>query len=157
MKNTNNITNILISILIVLIGILIFLTIRDSGVIDVKINTAVENMKKTQPVKGIDYNDGITPVKGVDYTDGKSIKGDKGDKGDTGAKGENGIDGIDGKKGSDGVNGSTPELRCNVDKNRWEFKYTGTEQWRVLNESAVRCTMKAKDIIEILLNKDGYN
>lgn len=70
-------------------------------------------------------------INGKDGKDGKSVIGDKGDKGDKGDRGNSGIDGL------------TPELRCNLIKNRWEIRYSTTVSWQVLNGEPVKCSIEA--------------
>lgn len=88
------------------------------------------------------------PQKGVDYFDGK--------------------DGIDGRDGKDSknthtiekttvieqvpVDGLTPEIYCNIMKNRWEVRYKPSDVWRVLksDELPVKCTITKDDILEVL-------
>lgn len=60
--------------------------------------------------------------------DGKSIVGEKGKKGDS----------IIGEKGSDGL---TPDIRCNILKNRWEIRYDIDPSWKLLGGEPVKCTV----------------
>jgi len=155
MKN-DRITTWLVFILIILVAVLIILQLRQQDFIEFRINSAFQGISITAgkdgkdgytPVKGIDYFDGVngytpiknvdyfdgyTPVKGVDYFDGRdgqSIKGDKGDKGDQ------------------GEHGRTPSIRCNVELNQWEVKYEGDEDWTILGEEPVKCTVEDNSIV----------
>jgi hypothetical protein len=47
---------------------------------------------------------------------------------------KNGID------GADGNDGKTPQLRCNVEKNRWEVRFNLLDTWQLLNGEKVECT-----------------
>lgn len=77
----------------------------------------------------------VRPSDGKDGKDGISIVGEKGEKGDKG-------DSIVGEKGKDGL---TPEIRCNVSKNRWEYRYESTSLWQIMyseSNNKVKCTIK---------------
>jgi hypothetical protein len=151
MKYDNLITNILIAVLVVLVGISVYLQISERIDVDIKIRKAVENIhvengKKGKdgitPIKNIDYFDGKTPSKGVDYFDGKDGKNGK-DSVSTHTiekKIETVIKEVP-VKGDDGLNGLTPIIRCNAKKNRWEVKYNQSEftVWEIMNNEIVPC------------------
>jgi len=46
----------------------------------------------------------------------------------------------DGRDGADGKEGKTPQLRCNVEKNRWEVRFGEDLTWQILNGEKVKCT-----------------
>lgn len=50
-------------------------------------------------------------------------------------------DGINGISGMDGLNGKTPQLRCNIEKNRWEIRFDEAEKWQLLNGEKIKCTV----------------
>lgn len=43
--------------------------------------------------------------------------------------------------GKDGENGITPIIRCNQSKNRWEYKLLVEDNWQLLNNEVVKCTI----------------
>jgi len=43
--------------------------------------------------------------------------------------------------GKDGIDGKTPQIQCNLLKNRWEVKYSETDNWQVLNGQIVKCAI----------------
>lgn len=94
---------------------------------------------------GKDGQNGYTPIKGVDYFDGKDGKdgrdGADGQQGLQGEKGETGAKGETGDKGDIGDAGKTPEIRCNVNKNVWQVRYSEEENWRTLGDSPVKCVI----------------
>lgn len=45
------------------------------------------------------------------------------------------------KNGKDGLNGNTPQLRCNILKNRWEVRYSDDDNWQALNGDIVKCSL----------------
>lgn len=59
----------------------------------------------TNGSNGTNGKDGYTPQKGVDYFDGK-----------------------------DGADGKQIEIRCNTEKNRWEYRYQGDLTWTVMED-----------------------
>lgn len=86
-----------------------------------------------------------SPKDGVDGKDGKD--GTNGANGVPGENGKDGKDGVNGTNGVDGVNGQDAPmymLRCNVDRNRWEEKYSTDTSWRIMlyNNEPVKCTRK---------------
>lgn len=141
-------TNLLITILIILVATLIAVQISQYITIDVKIKNAMQSISVQDgytPVKGVDYIDGengYTPTKGIDYFDGSD-----------GKDGENGKDSMSTHtietvikevpvKGTDGY---TPEVRCNEDKNRWEVRYSNFPNWQIQYGElgqVVKCTIK---------------
>lgn len=157
----DRITNVLLSVLIVLIIALIFLQLKSSEDINLRVESAISDINISAgsdgytPIKGIDYFDGNTPVKGIDYVDG--LSGSDGSDGDSAyeswlklgnsgteedfiasLKGESGNNGSDGK---DGMPGLTQEIRCNDIRNRWEYRFKG-ENWQIQYGSSgnpVRC------------------
>lgn len=134
--------------IIVLICVNIFISVAVNGqkhneidhkIIDInsRINSVEESIQSISP------EDGYTPVKGIDYQDGADGRdGVDGKDGTNGADGAVGAPGAPGEDGADGVNGLTPELRCNERKNRWEVRYGVDEAWRILNDTAVKCTVE---------------
>lgn len=132
----DKITNILVSILIVLALVIIFIQLQQSGAIDIKVNNAISGVSMKN---GVDGKDGYTPVKGVDYFDGKNSISTYTTETVVKEVAINGKDGVDGKNGNDGL---TPELRCNIEKNRWEVRYSQESIYEVLNGEPVRCTIE---------------
>lgn len=157
----NRITNILLIILIVLVGILTIVQFGQYTGLDSRITDVVRSAYHL----GRDGKDGYTPIKNVDYFDGRdglngqdgvnttvhdytqttiTLSGTNGEKGDTGKSayeiwldlGNTGTeqDFIDSLKQ---VN--YPDFRCNTVKNRWEIKYPGDETWQILNGEVVPC------------------
>lgn len=114
-------------------------TVQDKSV-DERINTLLNKMSTAPTViKGINGSNGEngtngnTPVKGVDYFDGKD--------GQNGVNGQDGKNGADGHDGIDGHDGATPIIQCNTIENRWEVKYNGDDNWQILGDSPIRCTI----------------
>lgn len=88
---------------------------------------------------------GYTPIKGVDYYDGKDGQDGKdsvSNHTETTIIKEVPLKGIDGIDGKDGENGKTPDIQCNPKKNRWEVRYNKEDQWKILGESPVKCTLE---------------
>lgn len=75
---------------------------------------------------GRDGQDGYTPIKGIDYFDG--------------------VNGTDGKDGVDGEDAPLILIQCNVEKNRWEYKYYGDLTWSIMNDEPVPCTFKEEGV-----------
>lgn len=100
-----------------------------------------EEIKKIDfktPSNGINGINGYTPVFGIDYFNGKD-----------------GIDSVSTTttiiektieqvpvNGIDGTDGLTPMIRCNTEKNRWEYRYYDYDGWQVLNNEIVKCTIE---------------
>lgn len=40
---------------------------------------------------------------------------------------------------NNGVDGKTPQLRCNENRNRWEVRYVNEENWAILNNKVTPC------------------
>ncbi len=95
-------------------------------------------------------------VKYIEDTVNK-INTEKPKDGRNGKDGANGVDGIDSKSHNTietkviekqvikevpvkGDNGLTPIIKCNVEKNRWEYKFLVDKNWQLLNNEVVRCT-----------------
>lgn len=57
------------------------------------------------------------------------------------ANGTNGTNGTDGKDGQNGQDGLTPQIRCNAQDDRWEVRYTPDDNWQLLNNEVVKCTV----------------
>lgn len=121
-------------------------------------------------ISQLDLKDGYTPIKGVDYFDGKDATdeqiGEAVQKWFQANPIKNGVDGsngVDGRNGADAapvtteqidasvkkymeetptLNGLTPILRCNEEKNRWELRYSQDDTWQLLNGTKVPCTVK---------------
>lgn len=128
------ITWVLLILIIVIGSVRIFIELRQQDIIKTDITRQIkaEVSEKIKSIKQpVDGSNGYTPIKGIDYFDGINGK--------DGADGINGTDGVDGKDGQDGVSGLTPELKCNILKNRWEVRYTPDESWQVLNGEVVPC------------------
>lgn len=139
----DKITNILITILIILVSISIFMQFKQMDIIDIKIKSAINEVSKNIKVP----DDGYTPVKGIDYVDGKD-----------GVNGRNGKDSLSTHileketvikevpvNGKDGIDGKTPILRCNDKKNRWEVSYNLDTMWTILrdtNNNPVKCIIE---------------
>lgn len=159
---SHTISKILMVILSLLIVANIYVTLKERGLLEVKVYNSLARVTEvmdsiTQPEDG---EDGYTPVKGVDYFDGeRGPRGFKGEKGDDGedstskyvtetiikevpVKGEDGKDGYTPVKGVDYFDGKTPVLRCNESKNRWESKYSGSDNWTIVrneNDQPAEC------------------
>lgn len=99
------------------------------------------------PVKGIDYFDGTNGNNATDEQVKKAVnewfeknppqviagpKGDTGEKGDKGDKGDSII----------GLEGLVTIIRCNTVKNHWEIKYHIEDNWQLLNNERVKCTVE---------------
>lgn len=147
--NDNRVTNILVLILIFLISISIFIQLKQQDIIDVKIKSSIDSLKKEKYTA----KDGYTPQKGIDYFDGKD-----------GIDARNGRDGrdsisvntieketivkeiaVNGNNGNNGRDGITPYIRCNSSKNRWEVSYNNMESYQVIkdtDDNPVRCIIQ---------------
>lgn len=141
MNRFKNLLMWLVIILIVLLSILnvlitIYLTYEHEKSINNKvdyINSIIENkLKSIEDIKVINGENGKTPIKGIDYSDGLNGK--------DGTNGQNGIDGVNGKDGTNGKDAYF-DIQCNIEKNRWEVKYSPTDKWKVLNGTPIRCTI----------------
>lgn len=152
-------TKILLFILIVLILANMYLLIKEREIFELRFNDSLKSMhEKIESMSEEDKipQDGNTPVKGVDYFDGKTPACYYEDSQCRGADGKDSVSThtettviqevpINGKNGNDGVDGKTPILRCNVQKNRWEVSYIGDNVWQILNGTPVPCTIKEKE------------
>lgn len=127
-----------IALIVLLSALNVILTLRAGASHEEYVDRKVEELKNIQlanpvVVNGIDGKDGTTPVKGVDYFDGVD--------GADGLNGENGKDGVDGEDGKDA--GPT-DIRCNEEKNRWEVRYPGNQNWQIqygASGEPVKCTL----------------
>ena len=120
----------------------IYLTLEYKKTVNDSINLSITNKIESlglydmidyyieQEISSIIVNDGI---------DGKN--GTNGLNGANGRDGIDGIDGIDGVNGQDGNDGLTPFIRCNKDDNRWEIRYNDYDNWSLLNNEEVACTV----------------
>lgn len=103
------------------------------------------------PVKG---DKGDTGAKGDTGDAGASIKGDKGDTVIGAAGSSCGVQQVDNGASVtctdgttativNGTNGETilPRLRCNVEKNRWEIRYSEEDNWTILDNQVTACTV----------------
>lgn len=149
MNRFKNVMMWAVIILIVLMSILnilltFYLNSEHSKKIEKRFEEAINIINIPKQINGIDGHDGITPVKGIDYFDGKNGK----DSISTHTK-ETLIKEVP-VNGKDGINAPIPIIQCNVEKNRWEFKYIGDSHWRILNGTATKCTVTKDDILELL-------
>lgn len=46
-----------------------------------------------------------------------------------------------GHDGTIGLDGKTPQIRCNTVRNRWEVRYSDTDNWQSLNGQDIKCTI----------------
>jgi hypothetical protein len=143
----NRLTNVLLIILITMVAFLTVLRIFDRAELDRNLQEAIKSIEAKYP------KDGYTPIIGVDYSNGKD-----------GYTPVLGRDYFNGKNGKDSVsthtkeviikevpvNGLTPELRCNLDKNRWEVRYRQEDIFEVVNGEPIKCTVTKDDILEVL-------
>lgn len=147
MKPTNNLRWIIIFFMMVsiVIGIVIIYLLLDNKD---KISEEIRNTV-TKQVNGINLKspsngkDGITPIKNVDYFDGKDGKNSQSTKiilkeRETVIRERV----AQPKNGRDGKDAPITLIRCNVERNRWEYKLYGDETWGVLNDEEVPCTVK---------------
>lgn len=140
MNRLKNILTWLAIALIVLLAVVnVLVTIYSSKEREKAVDRAVKQVIESMPVERktpevIKGKDGYTPVKGVDYFDGA-----KGDKGEVGLKGDKGDRGDAGKAGENGKD-SFLDIKCNLEKNRWEIKLSPLDKWQVLNGESVKCS-----------------
>lgn len=138
---------ILLVILAILVGISIYLTLRDRGLVRVEVSQSIADIRRS--IDSIKMEQNFSPV----------INTEKGDTGADGRNGADGRDGVDGKDGKEsvsthtvetiikevpvnGINGSTPIIRCNETKNRWEISYIEVSVWSIMygvNGTPVKC------------------
>lgn len=90
------------------------------------------------PIKGIDYFDGTNGKNGLNASDEQVDKAVEKYFKKNPPKTIKGQDGKDAEKPQDGL---TPEIRCNLLKNRWEVRYGIEESWQALNGEKVKCTV----------------
>lgn len=114
----------------------------------------IENSKKIEDLEKIvrllpapiNGKDGYTPIKGVDYNDG--INGTNGKDGESAYQiaVRHGFSGTEEEwllslKPKEVLDGLTPDIRCNIVKNRWEIRYATTDTYKVLNGIPTPCTI----------------
>lgn len=87
-------------------------------------------------INGIDGEPGISS-NGEDGKDGKSAYQSATDNGFIGTEKE-WVDSLQGKTGN---TPAAPDIICNVLKNRWEIKYDGDTNYKVLNGIPTPCTI----------------
>lgn len=137
------ITNILLFVIALLLVANIFIALEQSGVVDVKIQTALkqhaDSIKIPEPIKP---KDGYTPRKGVDYFDGQP--GHNASSAQVEVAVEEYFKKNPVKNGKSGTNGKTPEVACNEEKNRWEVRYGLEEAWQLMGGKSVKCTTEAE-------------
>lgn len=142
MKITTVITWILMIIMIATNAVSIYLTIEYKKNVNDNINLSITNKIESLGLYDmIDYyiEQEISSIVIKDGIDGRN-----GTDGINGLNGVNGQDGINGINGVDGINGNdglTPFIRCNKDDNRWEIRYNDYDNWSLLNNEEVACTI----------------
>lgn len=162
MKRERLITNILLGLIAILLAIYLYVILSQRGVLEIKINSAVKSsvadeFKKLQIPDMKNIKSGYTPKKGVDYFDGVNGNDATNEQVQEAVEkyfaanpvknGENGVNGSDapipvkGVDYFDGTNGFTPIIRCNVNKNRWEVRYSIEASWQLMNNDKVPCTV----------------
>lgn len=140
----NWITNVLVTILIILVTILIVLQLKQQGVLDSKITSAVANISQPTQLAPKDGEDGVTPIKGIHYFDGEDGKDSLSKhtiEKETIVKENQIIKEVIKEVPIEGKPGLTPILQCNTEKNRWEFRNDSQDRWSVLNGTPVKCTI----------------
>lgn len=158
------ITNILLAIIALLLAIYIYVTLRNQGLIDIKVESAVKSavgkemsqVKIPKPINGRDarpeqiksavnaYISNNPPANGrngINATDEQVSKAVN----NYFAKHpvsvpKDGMTPVKGRDYVDGINGATPQLRCNIVANRWEVRYGSEDNWQLLNGEKVKCT-----------------
>ena len=156
-KRIRWITWILLLLLLCSIVLNTFASIRTTELQAVLIDSKVKKQIESLNIPA--GKDGYTPIKNVDYVDGKDgvtktihdftsttieipNSGPKGDKGDSAYQtwvnlGNVGTeqDFIESLK----PQVILPDLKCNIDKNRWETKLPSDPSWQALNGEVVPC------------------
>ena len=144
LKNILSWTAIIIVIILASINIYISLFVNGEKHSELDKNIVNTNLRIDDVIKkinSIEVKDGHTPVKGIDYNDGTDGRdGADGKDGANGEDGKNGIDGVDGKNGVDGKDAYI-DIRCNANKNRWEAKYDPEDNWQILSNKSIKCTV----------------
>jgi hypothetical protein len=154
----DRITNILLLIIVILLGLYIYIALSERGLVEVKINAAVEKAVAAQMSTIPVPKDGYTPIKGKDYFDGLSATDKQVAEAVDSYFSNNPV-----RHGEDGKNvsqeqvdatvrayldtkppqsGLTPIIQCNVEKNRWEIRYSLEDNWQLLNGKKVACTVE---------------
>lgn len=148
----NWITNVLVTILIILVGILVFLQLEQRGLLDGKVSKAISDIALPEPKEPKEPKDGYTPIKGVDYFDGNNGKDSLSThtvETETITKEVHTQKEVLTQVPVNGKDGYTPILQCNTIKNRWEFKNNADERWQILNGEPVKCTIDL-ETLEVL-------
>jgi hypothetical protein len=162
-KTLSRIIWILLAILLALSLYSNYLLVSEKNVLDNMIATKLDSIKIPIPKDG---KDGYTPIKGVDYFDGTNGKNATNSQIQQAVGNylavhpvQNGTDGKNGTNATDsqvqqavnnymdthpitnGKDGDTPQIQCDPVRNLWEMRYTGTDNWQLLNGSKVKCTI----------------
>lgn len=110
------------------------------------------------PIKGVDYHDGSNATDDqvkqavIEWFKKNPPQVINGTNGANGVSGESAYqswlklgnegteqDFIDSLKAPPAIDGKTPQISCNVIKNRWEVRYSEYESWNILNGKITKC------------------
>lgn len=151
---SNRVTNILLTIIVILLSVYIYLRIKNDSLIEVRLKSAVSkevsNIRIPQPKDGKDATQEQIQSAVNKYVSNHPIR--------DGLNGQNASDEQvkqavntymknqpKPRNGSDGKNGLTPEIRCSTANNRWEVRYGQERNWQLLNGENVACTSLLDD------------
>lgn len=156
----DRITNILLLAIVVLLGMYIYIALRDRGLIELKINAAVQKAVASEikaipiPQDGKDVSVEQVRQAVSDYLVQNPPKSGKNGQNASDQQVKESVedyfkanpiqpkDGKRGEKGDAGAEGKTPQINCNTEKNRWEVRYGENEVWQLLNGQKVPCTVE---------------